>query len=102
MAFEVALLVAFKTKRNGFRNNFCHRQKTGQNLGSQFILALGFGVLKKIGGSGKRGQDQGKRNQRGAESEGKKTSRSQTKRQEEHQTAEQAAKDKFVARVAAG
>ena len=26
----------------------------------------------------------------------------QTKRQEEHQTAEQAAKDKFVARIAAG
>ena len=55
-----------------------------------------------MGGSGKRGQDQGKRNQRGAESEKKKTSRSQTKRQEQHQTAEQAAKGKFVTRVAAG
>ena len=44
----------------------------------------------------------GERSQREAESEGKKTSRGKTKRQEEHQTAEQAAMGKFVARVAAG
>ena len=64
------------------------------------VLALGLGFSTK-GGSGKRGQDQGMHNQRGAESEGKEASRSQTQRQEEHQTAEQAAKGKFVARVAA-
>ena len=51
---------------------------------SALVLALGFGVLSKWAAAenaAKKSQDQGKRNQRGAESEGKKTSRSQTKRQ---------------------
>ena len=51
MAFEVALLVAFKTTRNGFRKILPQtedRGKFGSGLGSQFILALGFGVLNKL------------------------------------------------------
>ena len=69
---------------------------------SAFILALGFGAFSTHGRQRETRPRPGEaQSARGGVRE-KKTSRSQTKIQEQHQTAEQAAKGKFVARVAAG